>query len=108
MTPPAGLLLVASLRGEPVGCGALLFLPDGVGYAKRMWVAASVRGLGLGRRLLYELEDRARAHGVRLMRLETKEELSEAIRMYQTSGYREVNPFNDEPYADHWFEKPLS
>jgi len=108
MTPPAGLLLVASLHGEPVGCGALIFHPDAVGLVKRMWVAPAVRGLGLGRRLLYELEDRARARGVRLMRLETKNELSEAIRMYKTSGYREVVPFNDEPYADHWFEKPLS
>jgi GNAT superfamily N-acetyltransferase len=95
MTLPAGLLLVASLHGEPVGCGALIFCPDAVGLVKRMWVARSVRGLGLGRRLLYE--DRARARGVRLMRLETKDELSEAIRMYGTSGYCEVVPFNDEP-----------
>jgi DNA-binding MarR family transcriptional regulator/GNAT superfamily N-acetyltransferase len=108
MTPPAGLLLVASLHGEPVGCGALIFYPDAVGLVKRMWVAPSVRGLGLGRRLLYELENRGRAHGVRLMRLETKNELSEAIRMYETSGFRKVDPFNDEPYADHWFEKALS
>jgi DNA-binding MarR family transcriptional regulator len=108
MTPPAGLLLVASLHGEPVGCGALIFYPDAVGLVKRMWVAPSVRGLGLGRRLLCELETRGRAHGVRLMRLETKNELSEAIRMYETSGFRKVDPFNDEPYADHWFEKALS
>jgi DNA-binding MarR family transcriptional regulator/GNAT superfamily N-acetyltransferase len=108
MRPPAGLLLVASLHGKPVGCGALIFYPDAVGLVKRMWVAPEVRGLGLGRRLLYELEDRARANGVTLMRLETKDELPEAIQMYQTSGYREVAPFNDEPYADHWFEKPLS
>jgi DNA-binding MarR family transcriptional regulator/GNAT superfamily N-acetyltransferase len=107
MTPPAGLLLVASLHGEPVGCCALIFYPDAVGLVKRMWVAPSVRGLGLGRRLLFEVEDRGRDHGVRLMRLETKDVLTEAIRMYQTSGYREVAPFNDEPYADHWFEKPL-
>ena len=107
MTPPAGLLLVASLHIEPVGWRALVFYPDDVGLVKRMWVAPSVRGLGLGRRLLYELENRARAHGVRLMRLETKDELAEAIRMYETSGYIEVEPFNDEPYADHWFEKPL-
>jgi len=107
MTPPAGLLLVASLHGEPVGCGALIFHPDAVGLVKRMWVAPSVRGLGLGRRLLHELENRARAEGLRLMRLETRDELSEAIRMYQTSGYREVAPFNDEPYAHHWFEKSL-
>jgi DNA-binding MarR family transcriptional regulator len=107
MTPPAGLLLIASLHGEPVGCGALIFYPDAVGLVKRMWVAPAVRGLGLGRRLLYELENRARAEGLRLMRLETRNELSEAIRMYQTSGYREVAPFNDEPYAHHWFEKSL-
>ncbi len=108
MTPPAGLLLVASLHGEPVGCGVLIFCPDAVGLVKRMWVSPAVRGLGLGRRLLYELEDRARANGVRLMRLETRDELAEAIGMYQTSGYREVDPFNDEFYADHWFEKPLN
>jgi DNA-binding MarR family transcriptional regulator/GNAT superfamily N-acetyltransferase len=108
MTPPAGLLLVASLHGEPVGCGALIFCPDAVGLVKRMWVARAVRGLGLGRRLLRELEGRARARGVQLMRLETKDVLTEAIRMYETSGYREVDPFNDEFYADHWFEKPLS
>jgi DNA-binding MarR family transcriptional regulator/GNAT superfamily N-acetyltransferase len=107
MTPPAGLLLVASLHGEPVGCGALIFYPDDVGLVKRMWVAPAVRGLGLGRRLLAELEDRGRSHGVRLMRLETKDELAEAVQMYRASGYREVVPFNDEPYADHWFEKPL-
>jgi GNAT superfamily N-acetyltransferase len=108
MTAPAGLLLVASLHGEPVGCGALIFYPDAVGLVKRMWVAPSVRGLGLGRRLLFELEDRGRANGVRLMRLETKDELGEAVHMYRSSGYLEVDPFNDEPYADHWFEKSLS
>ncbi|HTH85021.1 GNAT family N-acetyltransferase, partial [Mycobacterium sp.] len=106
--PPAGLLLVASLHGEPVGCGALIFHPDAVGMVKRMWVAPRIRGLGLGRRLLSELEVRARTQGLRLMRLETRDELSQAIRMYTTSGYREVDPFNDEPYAHHWFEKSLS
>ena len=108
MTPPAGLLLVASLHGEPVGCGALIFYPDNVGLVKRMWVARAVRGLGLGRRMLAELEARGRANGVRLMRLETKDELTEAVQMYRSSGYREVDPFNDEFYADHWFEKPLT
>jgi DNA-binding MarR family transcriptional regulator len=107
MSPPAGLLLVAYLHGEPVGCGALIFYPDDVGLVKRMWVAPAVRGLGLGRRLLAELEDSGRSHGVRLMKLETKDVLTEAVQMYRSSGYREVAPFNDEPYADHWFEKSL-
>jgi GNAT superfamily N-acetyltransferase len=108
MIPPAGLLLMAYLDGEPVGCGALRFLPDSAATIKRMWVAPTARGIGLGRRILAELEDRARANGVRLLRLETKNELYEAIQMYTSFGYREVEPFNDEFYADHWYEKSLT
>ncbi len=108
MTPPAGLFLVATLHGEPVGCGALKFhYPGEPAEIKRMWVAGSVRGLGLGRRLLAELEARAVAHGVRVLRLETNRTLSEAVALYRSAGYREVAAFNDEPYAHHWFEKIL-
>ena len=107
LTPPAGLLLVAVLHGEPVGCGALKFHAGGPAEIKRMWVAPSARGLGLGRRLLVELETRAREHGVRLLHLETNQSLAEAIGLYRSAGYREVPAFNDEAYAHHWFEKVL-
>jgi DNA-binding MarR family transcriptional regulator/GNAT superfamily N-acetyltransferase len=56
LTEPAGLLLVARLRGEPIGCGALKLHGDEPAEIKRMWVADSARGLGLGRRLLGEQE----------------------------------------------------
>ena len=105
MTPPAGVLLVATLRGEPVGCGALKFPGDALAEVKRMWVAPSARGLGLGRRLLGELEEYAAARGVTTLRLETNRALGEAIGLYRAAGYREVPAFNDEHYADHWFEK---
>jgi GNAT superfamily N-acetyltransferase len=107
MRPPAGLFLVATLRGEPVGCGGLQFHGGAPPDIKRMWVAESARGLGIGRRLLAELEDRARAHGSRIVRLETNQSLGEAINLYRSSGYHEVEAFNDERYADHWFEKRL-
>jgi DNA-binding MarR family transcriptional regulator/GNAT superfamily N-acetyltransferase len=107
MTPPAGLFLVATLHGEPVGCGALKFHPGAPAEIKRMWVASPVRGLGLGRRLLAELEARAAAHGARVLRLETNRALAEAVSLYRSAGYREVPPFNDEPYAHHWFEKVI-
>jgi len=107
MTPPAGLFLVAALHGEPVGCGALKFHPGAPAELKRMWVDPSARGLGLGRRLLAELETRAAAHGVRVLRLETNRVLAEAIALYRAAGYREVAAFNDEAYAHHWFEKEL-
>ena len=53
---PRGLVLVARERGAPVGCGAVKLLDDGVAEIKRMWVAPSVRGLGLGGRMLEALE----------------------------------------------------
>jgi ribosomal protein S18 acetylase RimI-like enzyme len=72
-----------------------------------MWVSPAVRGLGLGHRLLGELERHAAEHGVRTLRLETNSTLGEAIGLYRAAGYREVSAFNDEPYAHHWFEKAL-
>jgi len=104
---PAGMVLLATLRGEPVGCGALRFGDDGVAEIKRMWLAPSVRGLGLGRRLLGELERHAGEHGARVARLDTNHVLTEAIAMYRRAGYVEVPAFNDEHHADHWFEKGL-
>ncbi len=107
ITPPAGLLLVATLRDETVGCGALTFQDDGFAEVKRVWVAPSARGLGLGRRIMAELEDRARAAGVRTLRLDTNGNLTEAIGLYRKLGYREVERYNDNPYAHHWFAKDL-
>src|SRR5712691_11721879 len=107
LRPPAGLFLVAALRGEPVGCGALKFHGDQPTELKRMWVAESARGLGIGRRLLDELECHAAVGGARVIRLETNRTLTEAISLYRSAGYREVDAFNDEPYAHHWFEKRL-
>jgi len=107
LRPPAGLFAVATLHGEPVGCGALKFHGRAPTELKRMWVAPSARGLGLGRRLLTELERLAAEHGVRVLRLETNRNLTEAIALYRSAGYREVDAFNDEPYAHHWFEKRL-
>ncbi len=107
MVPPAGLFLVATQDGEPVGCAGLKFHGDAPAEIKRMWVAPAARGLGLGRRLLAELESHAAAHGVTVLRLETNGSLAEAISLYRTSGYREVPAFSDEPYAHHWFEKTL-
>jgi DNA-binding MarR family transcriptional regulator/GNAT superfamily N-acetyltransferase len=108
LTEPAGLLLVARLRGEPIGCGALKLHGREPAEIKRMWVAPSARGLGVGRRILSELEEGARRRGVRLVRLETNKTLKEAGRLYRAAGYVEVEAFNDEPYAHHWFEKRLA
>lgn len=108
LIPPAGLLLIARLREKAIGCGALKFHAGAPTELKRMWVAPHARGLGLGRRLLLELERQAKAAGARVVRLETNRALKEAIELYRSGGYREVAPFNAEPYAHHWFEKKLA
>jgi DNA-binding MarR family transcriptional regulator/GNAT superfamily N-acetyltransferase len=107
LRPPAGVLLVASLHSDPVGCGALKFHGTRPTEIKRMWVAESARGLGIGRRLLAALEALAARSRSQVVRLETNRTLTEAVAMYRAAGYVEVEPFNDEPYAHHWFEKRL-
>jgi DNA-binding MarR family transcriptional regulator/GNAT superfamily N-acetyltransferase len=107
MTPPAGLFLVAYRHGEAVGCGGVRHRPGGPSEIKRLWVAEPARGLGIGRRIHAELEAEARRSGATTVRLETNGTLVESIAMYRSSGYREVEPFNDEPFATHWFAKRL-
>jgi DNA-binding MarR family transcriptional regulator len=107
LMPPAGYCVVARLRGLPIGCGALKLHGAAPAELKRMWVDPTSRGLGVGRRLLETLEALAREHGVTVLHLETNRALGEAIELYRTAGFVEVAPFNDEPYAHHWFAKTL-
>ena len=106
LTPPHGYFVLATLNGEPAGCGALKCHATH-GEIKRMWVAKTARGAGIGRRILQQLEDLARRQRLSLLRLETNKTLTEAQSLYKSSGYVEVRPFNAEPYAHHWFEKRL-
>src|SRR4029453_6934120 len=86
LIPPAGCLLIAYLHGQPIGCGAVKHHPGQPSEIKRMWVSGSARGLGLGRRLLTELETRAVESGTRMARLETNRHLVEAIGLYRSAG----------------------
>jgi DNA-binding MarR family transcriptional regulator/GNAT superfamily N-acetyltransferase len=106
--PPAGQFFVAYLHGEPIGCGAVKHHADEPAEIKRMWIAPQARGLGLGRRLLETLEACAVAGGADVAHIETSAVLAEALALYRSSGWVEVAPFNDEPFADHWFEKLLT
>jgi DNA-binding MarR family transcriptional regulator/GNAT superfamily N-acetyltransferase len=106
--PPAGHFFVAYLHGEPIGCGGVKHHANAPAEIKRMWIAPQARGLGLGRRLLETLEARAGQGGAEVARIETSAVLTEALSLYRSTGWVEVAPFNDEPFADHWFEKELA
>jgi DNA-binding MarR family transcriptional regulator/GNAT superfamily N-acetyltransferase len=106
--PPAGQFFVAYLHGEAIGCGAVKHHAGAPSEIKRMWIAPAARGLGLGRRLLEELEACALSSGAPVARIETSAVLTEALALYRSTGWVEVRAFNDEPFADHWFEKTLA
>ena len=90
-----GVLLVARVGGEPVGCGALRRLDPATGEIKRMYVAPSARGGGVGARILDKLERHARALGIRRLLLETGERQVEAVRLYQRAGFTRVPCFGE-------------
>jgi DNA-binding MarR family transcriptional regulator/GNAT superfamily N-acetyltransferase len=104
---PHGCLVVARLRDNAVGCGAIQLRGSRPAHIKRMWVSSEARGVGVGRAILERLEAEAQRVGASAVELETNRALPEAIRLYTSAGYVEVEPFNDEPYAHHWFRKTL-
>lgn len=107
---PLGYFVVGYLDGVPVACGGWrTHFEDGAAEIKRMYVAESLRGRGLSRLVLANLEDTARAAGHRRMVLETGLRQPEAIGLYLSSGYERIENFG--VYRDHpesrCFGKPL-
>lgn len=104
--PPSGAFIVAyTADRRAVGCGGMWTLEPGVGEIKRMWVDPEWRGVGLAGRILADLESRSRAGGHSRTVLDTNGALTDAIALYERSGYRAIAPYNDNPYAQRWFEK---
>ncbi len=84
-------------RDNVVGCGSLRQIGANVGQIRRMWVNPVLRGRSIGRRLLAALEGAAAVAGFDLIRLEVYENLTEAILLFETSGYQQVEPFEESP-----------
>jgi GNAT superfamily N-acetyltransferase len=90
-----GAFLIAYAGGRPVGCGAIRKIEEGVGEIKRMFVLPTARGQGVGRAVLAAVEDEARRLGLRRLLLETGERQSEALVLYERSGYARIPPFGE-------------
>lgn len=107
MRRPNGVFLIAMSDGLPVGCVAIKGEGNGFGEIRRMWVSPAARGLGLAKQLMAEIEDKARAMGVHTLRLDTNGKLLAARRLYEGLGWHEIDRYNDNVYAEHFFEKRL-
>jgi DNA-binding MarR family transcriptional regulator/GNAT superfamily N-acetyltransferase len=107
MMSPCGAFFVAMSDGLPLGCVGLKGTGSELAEIKRLWVAPSARGLRLGRRLMDSAENAARNISVEILRLDTNSALAEALQFYRSTGWTEIERFNDDPYPDLFFEKHL-
>lgn len=108
MRRPHGAFLIAMSDGLPIGCVGLKGAATGVAEIKRLWVDPSARGLGLSRRLMESVEAVARELSMDTLRLDTNRALPEAKNLYLKTGWKPIDRFNDDPYADSFFEKQLA
>lgn len=118
MSAPGGAFLVGRIDGDPIACGGVKTIrvpePDGDGgpvaiaEIKRMYVAPAARGRGVARALLAMLEGEARALGHRRVRLDTGPRQPDALHLYRSAGYVEIDDYNGNVRAAHWLEKRLT
>lgn len=107
LSPPTGLLLLARLHGEAVGCVGLRHLDTQTLELTRMFVRPDARGEGTAAELLCAAEAAARELGAHSIRLNTRNDLVEARALYEKHGYTEIAPYGNDPLADYWFEKKI-
>lgn len=109
---PRAAFLVGRVNGEAAACGAYRpFSADEplVTEIKRMYVRPEFRGRGYSAAMLAELERRAGLDGYKVVRLETAYRQAEALGLYRSRGYVQIENFGK--YAGHvehlCFEKVL-
>ncbi len=107
MDPPGGRFVVAYEDETPVASGGIRTWEPGVCEIKRMFVSPGVRRHGYGRAVLEALERTAREAGFRRIVLDTMGSHTEAMTLYDGSGYARVPAYNENPYANAWFSKDL-
>ena len=109
--PPTGELMLASAAdGEALGCVALQRLEGArVCEMKRLYVRPSARRLGLGAALVTAIIEAAEELGYAEMKLDTLPWLKEAIALYQSFGFVEIEPYYHNPVpGTRYFGKRLS
>lgn len=107
--PHGVFLVVRDDDGAAVACGGIARFDDERAELKRMYVVPELRGRGLGRRVLVELEAEARRLGCSAIVLETGDRQAEALGLYAAAGYERIPcyPPYDSRALSLCFEKRL-
>ncbi|OXM53866.1 GNAT family N-acetyltransferase [Amycolatopsis alba] len=108
LTPPTGAFLLAWREGVLAGCAGLRVVAPDITELTRVFLRREERGKGGAALLVAAAEDVARDLGATTIRLDTRDDLVEARALYARLGYETVEPFNDDPFAHHYFAKSLA
>lgn len=96
--PPNGRLFLLFDGDQLAGCVALRKIGEDVCEMKRLFLRAEFRGKGLGRLLVNSIIQAARQIGYGRMRLDTLPlQMSDAISLYRSMGFKEIEPYYDNP-----------
>jgi len=104
---PRGVLLLAEIEGLPGGCAAVRPLGDDICELKRVYVRAAYRGAGLGRLLTETALEAAREMGYSRIRLDTLPQMAAARRLYETLGFRDIEPYYGNPVPGQRFMEAI-
>jgi ribosomal protein S18 acetylase RimI-like enzyme len=94
---PQGCILLALQDGQPAGCVALHRLDDGICEMKRLYVRPSFRAMGIGKVLAEAIIAEAQRKGYKRMCLDTVLSMREAQLLYQSMGFKDVEPYRYNP-----------
>jgi putative acetyltransferase len=102
-----GRIFMAFKDAEPVGCVALIAMPDGGYEVAKMTVVETLRGSGLGKVLMQRCIEAGAEAGAPRLYLETNSSLGPALGLYRTMGFQDVAApeHNDYARGDVWMER---
>lgn len=101
---PEGRLFLAILDGKIAGCIALRKLEEGICEMKRLYVRDEFRGQRIGISLIEKLITEAKEIGYQKLRLDTyPPKMGKAVSLYETHGFREIEPYYHNPHGKTLF-----
>ena len=89
-------VLIAYDGDDAVGCAGLKRYSGSDSEVKRVWVDPPFRGNGIAHEMMALLEEKAQGNGFSRLILQTRESMTEAVRLYEKLGYRRIR--NYPPY----------